>query len=67
MPYMVKATGSGFSIIWLALDAATGSYIFGQRKDAMIFPTQGDAKDAVDKATKEFGPLGMTFSVEFAD
>jgi hypothetical protein len=31
------------------------------------FPMLADAIDAVDKATKAFGPIGMTFSVEVAD
>jgi hypothetical protein len=67
MAYVVKVTGSGFSIAWLTPDSATGAYTFGSRKDALVFPTQADAQDAVDKATKAFGALGMVFSVEFAD
>jgi hypothetical protein len=67
MPFVVKVTGTGFSILWLAADPADGSYNFGSRKDALIFPTRADAEDAVEKATKAFGSLGMAFSVEVAD
>jgi len=67
MPFVVKVTGTGFSIMWLAPDPATGSYTFGPRKNAIIFPTLADAKDAVVKASESFGQLGMRFSVEFAD
>jgi hypothetical protein len=67
MAFVVKAAGSGFSVMWLTPDSATGFYTFGPRKDAIVFPAQTDAQDAVDKATKTFGPLSMTFTVEAAD
>jgi len=67
MAFVVKAAGTGFSIMWLTPDSATGSYSFGPRKDAINFPAQTDAQDAVDKATKAFAPLSMTFTVEAAD
>jgi hypothetical protein len=67
MPFVVKVTRTVFSSLWLAPDSGPWSYALGPRKDAIIFPTQADAQDAVAKATKTFKPLGKTFSVEPAD
>jgi hypothetical protein len=67
MPFVVKVTGTGFGIAWLAPDPDAGSYTFGPRKDAIIFPTQADAQAAVVKASEAYGQIGMEFSVEFAD
>jgi hypothetical protein len=67
MPFVVKVTGTGFSILWLAPGDAEGSYSFGPRKDAVVFPTQADVQAAVVKASGAYGQLGMVFSVEFAD
>jgi hypothetical protein len=67
MPYVVKVTGTGFSSLWLGSGDAQDSYSFGSRKDALVFPTQADAQDAVVKASRAYGQLGMSFSVEFAD
>jgi hypothetical protein len=67
MPYVVKVTGKSFSIAWLAPGTDAGSYTFGSRKDAIIFPAQADAQDAVVKASEAYGRIDMMFSVEFAD
>jgi hypothetical protein len=67
MPFVVRVAGTGFSIAWLGSDPSDGSCVFGSRHDALIFPTLSDATDAADKATKAFGPMGMTFSVDVAD
>jgi hypothetical protein len=67
MPFVVKVTGTGFHIMWLAVCDSEGSYTFGSSKDAIIFPTQADAQDAADKASYAYGQLGMVFSVDFAD
>ena len=67
MPFVVKVTGTGFSIMWLASNSDAGSYTFGSRKDAIIFPTQAEAQAAVVKASQAYGQIGMMFSVEFAD
>jgi hypothetical protein len=67
MPFVVKVTGTGLSSLWLAPGDDDGSYSFGSRKNALVVPTQGDAQDAVAKASRAYGQLGMSFSVEFAD
>jgi hypothetical protein len=68
MPFVVKVSGAGsVSPLWLTPDPSVGSYAFGPRKDALVFPALADAIDAVDAATKAFGSLGMAFSVEIAD
>jgi hypothetical protein len=68
MPFVVKVSGSGsFSIAWLGSDPSDGSCVFGSRRDALVFPSLADAIDAADTATKAFGAMGMTFSVEVAD
>jgi hypothetical protein len=67
MPFVVKVTRTVFSSLWLAPGSGQWSYSLGLRRDAIIFPTQGDAQDAVAKATKTFRPLGKTFSVEPED
>jgi hypothetical protein len=68
MPFVVKVSGAGsLSPLWLAPDPSAGSYTFASQKDALVFPTLADAQDAVTKATKAFGALGMVFSVEVAD
>jgi hypothetical protein len=66
MGYVVKVTGSGFGVTWLARGEA-GSYKFGPRKDATVFLTPAQAQDAAAKASKAFGALGMIFTVEPAD
>ena len=68
MPFVVKVSGAGsFNPLWLTPDPSSGSYTFGPRNDAINFPTRADAQDAADTATKAFGAMGMTFSVEVAD
>jgi hypothetical protein len=66
MPFVVKAR-TVFSSQWLAPASGQWSYSLGPRKDAIIFPTQADAQDALAKATITFRPLGKTFSVEFVN
>jgi hypothetical protein len=67
MPFVVKATGTGFNIMWLAVCDSEGSSTFGSSKDAVVFPTQTEAQEAADMASDAYGQLGMVFSVEFAD
>jgi hypothetical protein len=67
MPFVVKVIGTGFGVMWLAPAPAAASYSFGSRKDAINFPTQADAQDAVDKTSKAVGAVGMVFSVVVAD
>ncbi len=66
MGYIVKATGIGFGVSWLARGPGD-SYTFGPRKDATVFLTPAQAQDAAAKAAKAFGALGMIFTVEWTD
>jgi len=46
MPFVVKVTGTGLSILWLAVCDSEGSYTFGSSKDAVVYPTQAEAQEA---------------------
>jgi hypothetical protein len=67
MPFVVRATGQGLSVLWLSAPIAAGSYTVGPRQNAAVFPTQAAAQFAADDATKSLGSLGMTFTVELAE
>jgi hypothetical protein len=67
MPFVVKVARTVFSSLWLAPASGQWSYSLGPRKDAIVFPTQAEAQDAVVKANKTFRPIGKTFLVEPAD
>jgi hypothetical protein len=68
MAFIVKATGSGLGVSWLApATAIAGSHTLGPRKDAMVFRAHAEAQAAVAKLSEALGKLGMVFSVEAAD
>jgi hypothetical protein len=67
MSFVVRVAGTGFNIAWLGSEPSDGSCVFGSRHDALVFQALADATDAADKATKAFGSMGMTFTVEVAD
>jgi len=64
--FVVKATGPGLGVAWLA-PASAGFHIFGPRQNAVVFGSQAEAQVAADKASQSFGAFGTIFTVESAD
>jgi hypothetical protein len=67
MPFVVKASGQGLSVIWLSPSSDAVSCTVGSRTAAAVFPTHAAAQVAADNATKALGSIGLTFTVESAD